>query len=369
MECHKWGAIPVRRLAHKPALRPTVVAREENRVPSYAMDGCLRACTRAAVATHRHATPASCFAVTANVLVAAVVLLLRMGGVRFAVHPMPHTLLGGFLGLLLVFRTNAAYARFWEARQLWGRVMGATRRLSHTVLAHVQPTSPNRASHLLACLKAFPLALARVCQGGQSELASSVTALLPTGSYSDAAAALCLQMRLSICAFCAELRVAASQLAPSSRLGSGADQHAATMLEEEAAHLIGELLSSLGGCERILKTPVPFMYSRHTSRSLSVWCGTLPLVLVDVLGPATLPAMAALCWCIFGIEEIGHLIEQPFRSAAEDARESFCFGLPVDALARGVADDVQRLTEQAGALRQCLPPHEAPFLAHSTPQA
>ena len=41
-------------------------------------------------------------------------------------------------------------------------------------------------------------------------------------------------------------------------------------------------------------------------------CGTLPLVLVETLGMAAVPVMAVLCWCVFGIEEIGHLIEQPF---------------------------------------------------------
>ncbi|GJD12925.1 UPF0187 protein [Galdieria sulphuraria] len=33
-------------------------------------------------------------------------------------NPIPHTLLGSAMGLLLVFRTNAAYDRFWEARKL-----------------------------------------------------------------------------------------------------------------------------------------------------------------------------------------------------------------------------------------------------------
>ena len=52
----------------------------------------------------------------ANLLVTALVMLLRAKGVRLATPPIAHTLVGGFLGLLLVFRTNAAYARFWEAR-------------------------------------------------------------------------------------------------------------------------------------------------------------------------------------------------------------------------------------------------------------
>ena len=86
------------------------------------------------------------------------------------------------------------------------------------------------------------------------------------------------------------------------------------------------------------------MYSRHTSRALTLFLGTLPLVLVDLLGVAALPTMAGVCWCIFGIEEIGHLIEQPFYSrrfgsdqtgpssrSSDDgeADASWCSGVPL----------------------------------------
>ena len=54
----------------------------------------------------------------ANLLITAIVLLLRAKGTRIAISALPHQLMGSFLGLLLVFRTNAAYARFWEVRHL-----------------------------------------------------------------------------------------------------------------------------------------------------------------------------------------------------------------------------------------------------------
>jgi ion channel-forming bestrophin family protein len=40
-----------------------------------------------------------------------------------------HTLLGVALGLLLVFRTNSSYNRFWEGRQLWGSLVNETRNI------------------------------------------------------------------------------------------------------------------------------------------------------------------------------------------------------------------------------------------------
>src|SRR5438132_1113421 len=43
--------------------------------------------------------------------------------------PLGHTVLGVALSLLTVFRTNSAYARFWEARTLWGGIVNTSRNL------------------------------------------------------------------------------------------------------------------------------------------------------------------------------------------------------------------------------------------------
>jgi len=75
---------------------------------------------------------------------------------------------------------------------------------------------------------------------------------------------------------------------------------------------LGTLCDVMGACERIAKTPIPKSYSRHTSRFLTVFCTTLPFVLVTKLGLLTPLAMFVLQWGLFSIEEIGHFIEEPF---------------------------------------------------------
>ena len=74
---------------------------------------------------------------------------------------------------------------------------------------------------------------------------------------------------------------------------------------------LGECIST---CERIYNTPIPLAYSRHTSRFLVLYVSTLPLVLVGSMGWMTLPVMATISWALFGILEIGNLVEEPFRS-------------------------------------------------------
>jgi len=78
--------------------------------------------------------------------------------------------------------------------------------------------------------------------------------------------------------------------------------------------MVGDMIDNLGKCERILKSPVPLSYSRHTSRLLSIFCATLPLALVSKFGDWTVAAMLMVAWGLFAIEEIGHFIEEPFSA-------------------------------------------------------
>src|SRR6188472_313214 len=49
-----------------------------------------------------------------------------------------HTLLGVALGLLLVFRTNASYDRYWEGRKLLGSMVNRSRDLLRQAAAFIE---------------------------------------------------------------------------------------------------------------------------------------------------------------------------------------------------------------------------------------
>jgi len=76
--------------------------------------------------------------------------------------------------------------------------------------------------------------------------------------------------------------------------------------------MIGQLRASVGAAERIAQTPVPLHYARHALRFLTIWCFALPLALVEQLGLLTVPATAFIVWALYGLREIGTLIENPF---------------------------------------------------------
>ena len=75
----------------------------------------------------------------------------------------------------------------------------------------------------------------------------------------------------------------------------------------------------LGGCERILKTPVPLSYTRHTSRFLMIWLTLLPFSLYGSAGVGTIPLSTIIAFLLLGIEEIGVSIEEPFSILALEA--------------------------------------------------
>jgi putative membrane protein len=78
------------------------------------------------------------------------------------------------------------------------------------------------------------------------------------------------------------------------------------------------LIDAVGGCERIRKTPLPFLYVVHLRRALVIYCFSLPFALVDTFGWATVLDVALVAYTYFGIEEIGVEIEGPFGHDEND---------------------------------------------------
>ncbi len=72
------------------------------------------------------------------------------------------------------------------------------------------------------------------------------------------------------------------------------------------------LTAAASGCDRLLKTPVPISYTRHTARSLMLWLLTLPAALWPKMGPSLVVAVFFISYVLIGIDELGVQIEEPF---------------------------------------------------------
>lgn len=71
----------------------------------------------------------------------------------------------------------------------------------------------------------------------------------------------------------------------------------------------------LGACERIYRTPVPTGYTTFSSRCVWLWTNMLPFALFPIMGPAgTAPTAMTVALFMYGLEDVGTRIEQPFES-------------------------------------------------------
>ena len=198
--------------------------------------------------------------------------------------PTIHSLVGGALGLLLVFRTNSAYDRFWEARKIWSTMITTIREMSR--LAHSSLGGWDR-EHVLQLLAAFPPILLQHLRSGRKKGSErqkqALLELLPEtdvniiwrSRHRPLTVTRMLAAIINL-AFTDEHRIRAShplvrksgsQLSPLAKDLVMADIKANRAAGESC---VSSLTACIGNCERIVKTSVPASYSTHTSRFLSV---------------------------------------------------------------------------------------------------
>ena len=253
------------------------------------------------------------------------------------------------LGLMLVFRTNTAYERFWEGRRLWGSLVNVSRNLARQIWTNVaEPESDNpvlgRQSDTVP--------------GAQSDREAKAATLRLLVAF---AVATKLHLRQQ------PVNQELEQLLPSSKffklkqmnnpplevafwIGDYLQQqyqrdrlhiHQLIAMQE----LLNGMVDSLGGCERILKTPIPLAYMIHLRQLLLLYCLTLPFQFVSDLGWWTSLVVVLISFTLFGIEEIAVEIENPFGQDAND--------LPLDAICETMlrnVEDLMTLTPSAGNL-------------------
>lgn len=231
-----------------------------------------------------------------------------------------HTLVGVALGLLLVFRTNSSYDRFWEGRRLWGGIVNDCRNLIRLATVHMREY-PDLLESLTKWTAAFPCATKSVLRGD-----SSLEKHLPELSIADRSdiensqhAALTIALRMTECVVEARRRGAVSDI-----IHGSLDSN------------IRALVDHLGGCERIRKTPLPFAYVVHLRRALVLYCYSLPFALVETFGWTTILDVLLLSYTYFGIEEIGVEIEGPFGDDDND--------LPLDDICGAIHDNVYAIS-------------------------
>jgi len=238
--------------------------------------------------------------------------------ISLAVPVMVHTLIGTALGLLLVFRTNSSYDKFWEGRKLWGGMVNECRNLARQATS-LLATDPELRRRLILWTAAFPYAAMSSLRGTRGLSPSSHQ--LPKQEVEEVLAAQHLPSAVTA-KISATVVAARNQQVISDYLVGPLDLN------------INLLIDYIGACERIHRTPVPYAYVVHLRRALYLYCFTLPFALVGELQWWTVGGTFLVSYIFFGIEEIGVEIEDPFGFDENDLPlERYCQTIETNLLA------------------------------------
>jgi putative membrane protein len=215
------------------------------------------------------------------------------------ISSLPFSLTAPVLALLLVFRTNASYARFDEARKSWGMTVNRTRDLCRQALTWMRsPADAPKLECFLRHLAAFPYTL-KDHTSRRNELQSELAGVL---EETELKAVMMASHRPNYVLQIMSELVYSTNIRDMERSSIDAN--------------ITQFHDNVGACERIFKTPIPLSYTRLTSRFLVIWHLALPLGLWDICRWGTIPAVFFNAAALLCIEEVGVLIEEPFSTLA-----------------------------------------------------
>ncbi len=211
----------------------------------------------------------------------------------------PFEIAGAVIALLLAFHINTSYNRFWEGRTLWGTIVNASRNLLRIIDTHAS-VEPAAARHFASWLVVFAHTTRRALRAESEH--PEIDRLLPPGEL----AALVEHTSPPLHA----AQEISGHLAAFHRSGA-LDPQMTARAEAEVIALTG----CLGGCERILTTPIPLGYLLLVQRCSVLYLSTLPLALVDTLGVLTPLVTMIVAYPVLMIEALGRELDDPFGHA------------------------------------------------------
>ncbi|WP_368006994.1 bestrophin family protein [Laspinema palackyanum] len=227
------------------------------------------------------------------------------------------------LGLLLVFRTNTAYDRFWEGRKAWGNLVNCLRNFSRQILVAIDENHPEdateKANHL-RLLVAF--AVATKLHLRNEPINDELQDLVSPEQYQKLKKMNHPPLEIAFWL--------GDYLQKQYRLNKLDIYQLTTMLK-----LLDTMVDTLGASERILKTPMPVAYAIHLKQLLLIYCLALPFQIVSHLDLWTGLIAALISFTLLGIEQIAIEIENPFGYDSND--------LPLDTICAAMRVNIEDL--------------------------
>jgi putative membrane protein len=240
------------------------------------------------------------------------ILMLDQNGVPIIhINFQAASVFGLALSLFLGFRNNAAYERWWEARKLWGQLIADIRSLGRETLTFMGETQDRAAILKLACVF---LHLHRTNLRRTDPPANLLEFAEPglVQSFED--------MRNPACGPLNEIARRLRGL------------HEQGKVSEFGLRVLTERLATIAlaqaGCERIARTPMPFVYVLLIYRTIFLYCIVVPFGMIESAGWMAPVITGVIAYVFFGLAAVTDELEHPFTNSVN--------GIPLDAMCRTV---------------------------------
>jgi ion channel-forming bestrophin family protein len=218
--------------------------------------------------------------------------------------PVMHNLLGFAISMLLVFRTNTAYDRWWEGRKLWGALVNNSRNLAIKLAVMIPEEDKDQRNFFRKIIPAYAYALFNHLRAERTrielfeeDIRHPVFKQIDEEKHVPNQVALLMFKHIQ-------------QLYKQGKIDG-----------DQLIVLNGELQSFTdicGACERIKNTPIPFSYSVFIKKFIFFYIMTLPFGFVFTLGYYVIPVVALIFYVLASLELIAEEIEDPFGGDAND---------------------------------------------------
>lgn len=234
-------------------------------------------------------------------------------------------LMGAALGILLVFRNNTAYERWWEARKVLGALVNVSRSFSMKAF-HLFKKDPLEQMKLIRLIAAFPFTLKGHLREGVD---LQEVAFLPTlylnklKNWQHKPNSLADEMVICVQRYYEK---------------GGITDYQMNHLTKD----IDSLVDILGKCERIKNTPMPLAHNYLLKVYIFAYTFIMPLGFISILSWWTILAVCVIYFLAMSIVIIAEEIEEPFGTDPND--------LPVDAISLNIFNNIKEITSHEESL-------------------
>lgn len=230
-----------------------------------------------------------------------------------------HQIAGFIISMVLVFRINTAYDRWWEGRKLWGALVNNTRNFAMKLHSFIPPTDLKTREEFFHLITNFPFALKEHLRNNVTNEDIKFTPILTELAYTKTSHKPNLIAR---------------------QLGTYTLEFTKKIIHSPNDFLVlsenlNQLTDICGACERIKRTPIPYSYSIFIKKIIFLYIITMPVSFGLTIGYWAIPIVMIMFYAFASLEIISEEIEDPFGTDSND--------LPTDELSVRIKENIREI--------------------------